>query len=251
MLDSKNFTELTLRTNDFYVAGAIYVVILAAICSYAKNNFDKDRKKMAWIVSLFNSFFLLVLGCVYLAYRAPLQDGFFTYGLPAREMFHGVDNFSVLVCLWFFMANITDLLFGLAFYPKYLDPLTAYVHHSVFIWMMVACTTGNGGFIKPEPFAPAFCYMLIEELPTFLLALGSVFPAFRTDMGFGVTFFLFRLCYHVYFLTYSFIAGVETLVTVLYSLTFALHFFWFYTWVTKYGSKLFKKKDGDKVKKQS
>ena len=97
--------------------------------------------------------------------------------------------------------------------------------------------TGDGVFFQGNPFAKSFLTLYIEELPTFLLALGSVFPGLRTDMGFGITFFLFRVCYHGYMGCLSYKSNVDTPVVVLYALTFLLHCFWFYSWVSKYGSK--------------
>lgn len=106
--------------------------------------------------------------------------------------------------------------------------------------MMVASTTGNPFFGllegKMNVFAPAFVFMLIEEIPTFILALGSAFSVFRSDLGFGISFFLLRICYHTYFLVYGLISGVDFVVTFLFILTLTMHLNWFYTWVIKYGN---------------
>ena len=47
---------------------------------------------------------------------------------------------------------------------------------------MIISTTGNGFFMTAIPFASSFVFMLIEEFPTFLLALGSVYPSLRTGL---------------------------------------------------------------------
>jgi len=109
--------------------------------------------------------------------------------------------------------------------------------------MMIACTTGHGGVIEVTPFASAFASMLIEELPTFLLALGSIFPACRSDIGFGLTFFVLRLLLHMIFLIFAILVGVDHSVAVLYAFTMAMHINWFYVWMTKYGRKLLFKSD--------
>ena len=100
-----------------------------------------------------------------------------------------------------------------------------------------------GLFVRSTPFAPAFCIMLIEEIPTFLLALGSVISRLRTDLGFGVTFFVFRVAYHAYVTSYAIASRVSGAVIGLYLLTLALHLNWFYAWVTKYGKKAVKSGD--------
>ncbi len=180
----------------------------------------------------------MLIGVVYLVVKRSEYVKVFSFQTPDKYLFHGIDNVSALTCIWFALANVIDLAFGLVFYRKQLGLITAYFHHSVFIWMMVAATTGNGGFLTVTPFAPAFTAMLIEEFPTFLLALGSVFPSMRSDLGFGVSFFLLRIALHVCYLAYGVFSGIDKPVIGLYVLTLVMHLNWFYAWVTKYGRQL-------------
>lgn len=105
---------------------------------------------------------------------------------------------------------------------------------------------GTGGFQNFEPFAGGLASLLVEELPTFLLALGTVFPSMRTDMGFGVTFFVFRVSFHAAMMAYSFYSGVSTLVKILYGITMTMHLFWFNSWLKKY-SRMGAKRNKDKL----
>lgn len=244
--DVKNFSEYTLETEDVYTAAFLYAVILAGVCVGSKTYFP-EPKRLAWCVGLVNSVVTMVVGAIYTAVRLNLTD-YSSEDFNYRSFFHGVDNVSALVCLWFAMANICDLGFGLVFYRKYLGVLTAYIHHTVFIWMMLTAVTGNGIFVQTEPFSPSFTYMLIEELPTMLLALGTVLPQFRTDIGFGVTFFLLRIVYHISVMASAASVGCTKFIIVLYGLTLLLHINWFYTWVTKYGAKTFKTGQKEKDK---
>lgn len=257
---SRHFqSPVTLTKNDIQKAGTIFLAILLMVCITAKYTF-KETKRLAWVVSLVNSFVMSVMGIIYLAgeikcnflhtlnyfiisiivAKLPLHPNILRFGPEGRDLFHSADNFGVLCCLWFGLANITDLAFGVMFYREQLQFLTAYFHHSVFIWMMYASTTGNPyfGLIdgKITIFATTFCFMIVEEIPTFILALGSVFPKFRSDIGFGFTFFILRICYHFYFFIYALYSGVDTLVLSLYLLTLTMHLNWFYSWVIKYGS---------------
>ena len=230
---------LTLKPEETNQCAMIMTGVLLAT-AFVSVLLRLPEKKLAWMVSLVNSFVMTVGGVLYLAVKLPpvltaLGKGNFLIG---EKVFHEpLSNFAALLCMWFLMANVFDLVFGLLFYRRQLGFLTAYVHHSVFIWTMVAATTGNGGFLTCRPFASAFMYVIIEELPTFLLALGSVVPACRTDLGFGLTFFLFRIAYHVGFFGLALYnrQKVDTPVIVLYSLTLAMHVNWFYNWVIKYG----------------
>jgi hypothetical protein len=180
-------------------------------------------------------------GAAYLVVKVPAFEHLFISGGGADialSFFHEpTNNFTFLICLWFGMVNVFDIVVGHFFYPKYLGLLTGYVHHIVFIWTMLASTTGNGLFMTTRPFATPFVFMLIEEFPTFLLALGSMFPRLRTDAGFGLSFFLLRIVYHSYFACYAFLNShvVDGAILVLYAMTLAMHLNWFYSWVTKYG----------------
>ena len=107
---------------------------------------------------------------------------------------------------------------------------------------MIAGTTGNGGFMTIKPFSSALMLVFVEELPTFLLALGTIFPYFRTDIGFGVSFFLLRICYHLFIMYIIFISKLEMASFVISSISFAMNFYWFVTWMLKYGRRLLLKK---------
>jgi hypothetical protein len=245
-LDLRHFKEFNITPDDAIQATAVFSLVYIGVFVVGMLSFGNDKKKLAWTISLLSSSTMTVAGALYLAAQVQAFPGFFSLADNSRELFHAVDTFSGYCCLWFAIANVLDLLLGFFFYRKYLDPLTACIHHPVFIWMMWACTSGHAWFgddaPKIEIFARAFMLMPIEELPTFLLALGSVFPACRTDLGFGLTFFLFRICYHAYVLVYSVKLKASWVPIILYVLTLTLHLFWFKSWVTKYAKKALQSK---------
>lgn len=231
----ENFENYDMTEREVVTAGSLFTAILV-LYFYTSKSIVSEQKRVTWLISLLNSFVMTILGCIYLAAKIPIHDDLFSLGDSASEIFHErTSNFSAMTCLWFAIANILDLSFGFIYYRKHLGILTAYVHHTTFIWIMYACTTGNGIFMTVRPFSSTFCICLIEELPTFLLALGSVFPAFRTDYGFGITFFLLRILYHAYFAAYAFRTMCDPPILVLFVCTFTLHFSWFKTWINKYG----------------
>ncbi len=244
-----NFYEYTLTEKHIKSAVVVFSFALLVI-GFLANKYVKEQKRLAWIISLVNSGVTTMIGIVYLSVKASEYKALFTFDSPQRELYHGIDNISALTCIWFAVANVFDLGFGLLFYRKYLGLITAYIHHTVFIWMMVAATTGNGGFLTVAPFAAAFTSMLIEELPTFLLALGSVFPSLRTDLGFGLTFFALRILLHVYYMVFGIYSRIDKPVICLYALTLVMHLNWFYAWATKYGSKLLQSADRAELKQK-
>ena len=93
---------------------------------------------------------------------------------------------------------------------------------------------------------------MIEEIPTFLLALGSIFPSCRTDIGFGLTFLIFRILFHGYLLCFQIYFGVHLFAVTITAMSMLLHLFWFYGWATKYGKKMlgFARKKADAKKLQ-
>lgn len=242
MLETKYFVEYTLTEGEVQLAVVLFSLIWICIGTCSAYFLSNQKRRLGWVISLVNSFVLMVIGVMYLIVKVPTFQNFFWFGDNGRVVFHALDNVSVLVSIWFALANFFDIVFGLLFYREHLDPLTAYVHHAVYIWILLTGMTGNGGFAHFTPFAAGPVYMFIEEVPTFMLALGAVFPAWRTDIGFGATFLLLRLVYHAYMLCYSVYLGVDAVIPTMYVLTMMLHVFWFHTWVRKYGVKLFMKK---------
>lgn len=242
-----HFFQYSLTTHDVAIVTITFSTIWLVIGCTATVFLRQNPKRLGWVISLVNSFVLMVVGAVYSVVKIPTFNRFWWFGDNGRALFHSVDNVAVLVCIWFVLANISDILFGLLFYRQYLDPLTAYAHHTVYVWLLLTAITGNGGFATFEPFATGIVYMFVEEVPTFLLAFGAVFPSCRTDVGFGVTFFSLRLVYHAYMLLYSLTLGVDTVIPVMFCLTFILHMYWFHAWMRKYGWKLILGGGRDKV----
>lgn len=230
----RHFFEYTLTKEQLYVVVAVISFTFTASGIAAVTSFRNDMRKMSWVISFVNSLVLTVLGGVYFVihFTDIIADG--------RATFHTINDAAVLISIWLCLANIFDLLFGLIFYRAHLDPLTAYVHHTLYVWITIVAAFGTGGFATFEPFAGGIAMLLIEELPTFLLATGSIFPSLRTDVGFGVTFLLFRIIFHAVMMAYHFYSGISHLTCGLYVVTMTMHMFWFFSWAKKYGVKLFK-----------
>lgn len=233
------FDKFTLSQDDIYFFATIFTAALCGIFACGKVYCGSDRKKVSWILTLVNSFLMSNLGALYLMVKLPNIISTVFYGTEAQSYMNALDNFSVMICLWFALVNLFDLIFGFIFYRELLDPITALVHHPLYIWMMIASTTGHGGFINPKVFAPAFVMATVEELPTFILALGSVSKSMRSDMAFGVTFLVLRLFYHSLLLIFVIYIEMEPTPIALYVLTLVMHLFWFNTWFKKYGKKIF------------
>lgn len=229
----RHFTEFNLTKEEIVNAGILFSTVILILCLVSKL-IVREEKKLAWVITLFNSGLLSLVGISYAIIKLPYHWPAFTFQPGHREIFHSIDNISALMCLWFALANAADLLYGFLFYRKYVQLLSGWAHHVVFIWIMYMCTTGDGIFLTIQPFAATFAMSSLEEIPTFLLALGALNPQLRTDLGFGITFFIFRIVYHFYLMYAGWISGYDITLRVLHALTFALHVSWFNSWRKNY-----------------
>lgn len=238
-LGADNFQKFDLTQSQIQNAAILFSVILVLIFALGKVLFP-DEKKLAWVITIANSFLTMLLGVFYLYEKVSHDDRYLTFGDKGHDMFYSQSNVSALLCLWFALANIFDLGLGLIFYRAQLNWLTAYVHHPIYIWIMYACTTGDCGYKQEIPFSATFALTVIEELPTLLLGLGSISSSLRTDIGFGLSFFILRILFHGYVGLYCWFSGGERVLLGIFILTMLMHLNWFGAWVTKYGSKMLK-----------
>lgn len=232
-----HFDKLTLSGEEFVTAARVFTGIIMLMCFFCWR-FVATKKRLSWGISLVNSFVMSVMGLVYISQKLPTIHAALITGTGGEELLHSVDDVSSLVCLFFALVNVADLIFGALCYPEHLGVMTAVVHHPFYVWVMITATTGNGLFFKMTPFASGFLFASVQEIPTFLLSLGSMFPSLRTDMGFGLSFFLLRICYNFGLIYYTRVLNLPIASTIIPSLSFAMHVYWFYPWWCKYGIRL-------------
>lgn len=261
LFDKRNWTTFNLTERDVHTAIFINAVLLTLlgigiqvlygekkVYSAEKEEDKKLRKKarrvISWASTFVNSLFMTIMGTVYFIIKTDcLTDvsGLWLHAQGDGEyVWRSMDNVSVLVMAWFGMFNIFEVAYGCVYCKEHLDPLTAWVHHPIFTWIVYMGTTGDGIFFTGRPFASAFMIATLEELPTWLLAAGAMFPALRTDWGFGISFFLLRICYHFYNLVNCFLHDPAPTVfsvttpKMIFLFSFSLHCLWFYSWASKY-----------------
>lgn len=243
-----SFNEYTLTTSDYHATlfySTLFYLLYFFICY---GLFFNEKKRLAWCISLFNSFTTTLISIIYIIVKTYTGTGILNSS-STLDAVHGNDNISAITCTIFAVVNILDLTLGLIFYRSSLGIMTTYIHHTLYLWLMYLLITGNGLFLTtPTPFSMAFIWCLVEELPTFLLALGSIFPACRSDILFGASFFILRLVYHVYLFLLMMRMGAYRVMLVLYGITFIMHVEWFRTWFTKYGINYFRSSESKKKK---
>ena len=172
-------------------------------------------KQKSYILSVKSSFILSMLG-MYLT--------IFKY-FVSSETIEIVSKFTVNI---FTAYLITDLYYAITDYKIITSILQCHIHHSVYIFVNIF-SLYTGYYIY-------YVNYMILEIPTFILSFGVMFPSYRNDTLFGITFFILRIVYHIY-LTFLY-RNIEHML-FLSNLACLLHTYWFLTWTRKYGHLLY------------
>lgn len=235
LLQRTLYDEDNLSKEDFVATGIFTFAACILIITAGRNAFPEDEKKLSYCISVCSSATMSTFGIFYYLTKIPTQEGYFTLGHLEESRFHGRDNFGCIVCTVFATFLLSDLIFGSVFYPKQCDFLTTWFHHLLYLYFMHFAITGDGYIFSGRPWTVCFLNFLPAEIPTFLLSLGTIAPAFRNDLLFGFTFFLTRIAMHAYLLYYAYLSSTDIAVLGFGVLTMAMHLNWFYSWFTKYG----------------
>ncbi len=248
LLDPRNFFEYTLEFDDYVHMSLLTTAALIAVTLISIKHLRHEPRRMAYALSLFNSTILTLVGIAYLAVRFTRYENIFLWKHNDATFYEEKDNFAVAAAYCFGHYLIFDLVVGTIYYPKYMDFWSAYFHHFFYLIFSIIGTTTNGYlFTLPRAISPCFTMCCIEEIPTMIMGLGTIFPQFRTDVGFGVSFLTLRIFYHIFLMCYAIKIGTQPYALFLFISTTGLHLMWAYIWIVKYGLKLIfgdKKKDG-------
>lgn len=183
-----------------------------------------NRKRQAWTINLLNSFTLSVCGVMDFIYVE--RNGLWTY-----DFIYSDERYARTIVIFFTAVNTLDLLLGWFYYREHLHPLTTIVHHTYFIVVLV----GMLGVHHISGLVLTF----IMEIPTFILTVGTIWPQYRSDLWFGVTFFIFRIGFHLYMI-YRLAQLHSGFILMFFIGTFPLHLFWGYRLLLGYYKKFFR-----------
>ena len=176
--------------------------------------------------------------CLYVSIGSSITA--FTY-LPGLVM-NGLDFTSYLtedttsrfVTINFITYLVLDLLVGVFHYPKYLQLITSWIHHPAYIILL--------SYAFHQRVSLLFVISLPLEVPTAILAVGTMWPHLRSDNMFGLAFLVFRICYHMWCLVSLCTQDTPPWMWKICAIALVPHFHWFYTWVSKYWFKSSKAK---------
>lgn len=170
------------------------------------------EKQTSWFLTLLSSLVCTIVSI-------PFVIQFFYSDLDMQLL--GIDNrfHSGFIC-FFITYLILDLVLGSFFYRSRITLMTGWVHH-IFYILTLSC------FLRLQ-ISSLFTVASILELPTLILAAGSMVHEWRSDFLFGSTFFILRLVAHAWMMValkrYHRIQFMWIVALVIYP----LHIYWFY-----------------------
>jgi hypothetical protein len=194
-----------------------FYIIAYAFLEQTVNNL----KSRSWIIMFLASAVLAPLGAYY-------AFDVIWYSRWKNDHIYGEDLVSRLIILYFTASNIADLGIGVARYPSLVDPLTTLFHHFFYVIFMLVILTHH--------YSRGFVICFFMEVPTFVLAIGSVWNDLRSDYLFGVSFFLTRILFNAFQAYKLAQLNSDGYIWKVCVLVLCLHLYWFSKWWSKYGS---------------
>ncbi|KAI7902747.1 uncharacterized protein BX663DRAFT_400917, partial [Cokeromyces recurvatus] len=138
------------------------------------------EKQISWILTLASSFV-----CTFVS--IPYFIMFWKSGWDMSRL--STDSFIHTTITCFFISYLAlDLLLGSVYYRNRITILTGWIHHPLYICILFWLLRW-----RSASFFTANCLL---ELPTLILALGSMRGNLRCDILFAFTFFILRLVFH-------------------------------------------------------
>ncbi|OMJ08775.1 hypothetical protein AYI69_g10937 [Smittium culicis] len=190
-----------------------------------KNSSYSTEKQLAWVLTFVSC---VTVTCASLPYLFLL----FKNNLDVTRLISS-DSFSLLTCGFFEAYLFWDLAIGMKYYRSTFDFITGYFHHAAYILLVY--------YVAVSGYSAIFVLCCIMELPTIVLAVGSIHKNLRKDWLFASCFFSTRLLLHVVLLYRFYSYFPDRLVWKLVASSLPLHIYWFYNFI-KQQKRIFKKR---------
>lgn len=170
-----------------------------------------DEKKASWFLTFISS-----LVCTMVS--IPFVVQFFYFKLDMALLATDSAFHTGFIC-FFISYLILDLVLGSIYYRRRIMLMTGWVHHLFYILTLF-------WFLRLK-ISSLFTVASILELPTLILAAGSMEHKWRSDFLFGSTFFMLRLVAHAWMMSalkrYHRVQFIWVVALVIYP----LHVYWF------------------------
>ncbi|CAO0797040.1 unnamed protein product [Mucor circinelloides] len=200
-----------------------------------KTNLARTERERAYVCTLLSSSITSTCS-VPLVYTLLTNGGDLTEILAYR-------TWTVVATTFFMTFLITDLVIGVVFYRSKIELLTGWIHHITYL--------GTLTWAIHNQYTAVFIMMCSLELPTFILALGSVRSQLRRDYVFASTFLVTRILFHAYAIKCAWVMKPYGPVVIALSAFFPVHCFWFYGFIKQQIRLAAKRKQEALVNKQA
>ncbi|KAF1802472.1 hypothetical protein V8B55DRAFT_1378007 [Mucor lusitanicus] len=180
-----------------------------------KTNLARTERERAYVCTLLSSSITSTCS-IPLVYTLLTNGGDLTEILAYR-------TWTVIATTFFMTFLITDLVVGSIFYRSKIELLTGWIHHITYL--------GTLTWAIHNQYTAVFIMMCSLELPTFILALGSVRSQLRRDYVFASTFLVTRILFHAYAIKCAWVMKPYGPVVTALSAFFPVHCFWFYGFI--------------------
>jgi hypothetical protein len=177
-----------------------------------KSNLARTERERAYVCTLLSSSITSV-SSIPLVYALLTNNGQLSEILEYR-------TWTVIVTTFFMTFLVTDLVIGSIFYRNKVELLTGWIHHITYLGVLTWAISNQ--------YTAVFVMMCSLELPTFILAIGSVRSYLRRDYLFASTFVLTRIVLHAYVIWTAYKMEPFGPVMLALSAFFPIHCFWFY-----------------------
>lgn len=171
-----------------------------------------NEKQVSWFLTLISSLVCTIISI-------PFVIQFFHSDLDMALLDTDNQFHTGFIC-FFISYLVLDLVLGSIYYRQRITFMTGWVHHLFYIMTLF-------WFLRLQ-ISSLFTIASILELPTLILAAGSMEHEWRSDLLFGSTFFILRLVAHAWMMIalkkYHRIQFMWIVALIIYP----LHMYWFY-----------------------
>lgn len=225
-------------TLEFWkINGVIFTlssIFLISFWYYLANKHNTDPNKMRCFFQYISSG---TLSFICWPIVIDLWFKYFQFGMDmAKWLDYNSYGYYKLILNLFLSSLTFDLIFGVLYFRKQMFILNGWFHHIAYIILTL--------YIMRWKSYNIFLVAVPEEIPTYFISIYAIFPHNRkfSQRMFSITFFFFRIAYHITGYSLLFLSTNNRKITQLWiptSLTIFAHCYWYLLWLRKHWKSLF------------
>ncbi|KAH8741742.1 hypothetical protein FG386_001316 [Cryptosporidium ryanae] len=215
-----------------FVISSVFLIISWYYFVYT---YKLDPNKMKCVYQYVSS---LILSLICWPIVFDLWSKYFMFGMNIEKWLNYESyNYSSYLLSIFLSSLILDLIFGVIYFKKHMFILNGWFHHSVYIIFTL--------YILKWKAYNMFLLAAPEEIPTYFISIYVIFPQNYkkfSEMMFCITFFIFRIAYHIAGYSFLFLSKENREATQLWiptSITILAHCYWYLLWLRKHWTSIF------------